>query len=125
MREKKAVLICFSVKTGKFESHYERNTFFRELYGWKQIIRKEIGDKMKVKKYVYRRKGILDEIPHIKVDQSSFIIPEDDVDKIFNFLKEWHDKVIWKTFKVLLEESDIEKMFNEFKKEIKIEGKYE
>lgn len=108
--EKKAVLVCFSVQSGKFESHYERNKFFRGLYGWKQMIRKEVmveGKKPKTqeKVYTYRREGVLDEMPHKKIDQSSFIVPEDDFERITGFLKEWHDKVIWKTFKVLLEEN--------------------
>jgi len=106
MTEKKAVLITFSVKSKKFESNYERNKFFRGLYGWKQIIAKE------KKVYTYRREGLLDEIPHKKIDQSSFIIPEDGFKEIVNFFKEWTDKVIWKTFKVLLDE-DLDKFFEE------------
>jgi hypothetical protein len=114
--EKKAVLIAFSVQSGKFESHYERNKFFRGLYGWKQTIRKEVivGESKKPKKkfYTYQREGLLDEIPHEKVDQSSFIVPEDDAGKIMNFFKEWRDKVMWKSFKVLLDK-DFEDFFKE------------
>lgn len=95
---KKAILVCFNINSEKFESNYERNKFFRGLYGWKQIIIK------KEKKYVYRREGLLDEIPHIKVDQSSFIIPEKEFEKIIRFFEGWADKVIWKTFKILLED---------------------
>jgi hypothetical protein len=105
MKEKRAVLICFSVKSEKFESYSERNRFFKKLYGWKQVIKKE-------KSYVYKRKGLLDEIPHLKVDQSSFIVPENDFKKIVEFLNEWHDKVIWRAFKVLLEE-DLEDLVQE------------
>ena len=103
---KKAVLITFSIKSQKFESNYERNKFFRGLYGWKQMIRKT-----KEKVYTYHREGLLDKIPHSKVDQSSFIIPEDEIDKILKFFKEWNDKVMWKIFKILLEEDELEKMF--------------
>jgi hypothetical protein len=115
--EKKAVLICFSVNSGRFESHYERNKFFRGLYGWKQMIRKEIHvsgvrSKKEEKVYTYQREGLLDEVPHKKVDQSSFIVPEDDSERIINFMNEWHNKVIWKTFKVLLDE-DFEDFFEE------------
>lgn len=114
--EKKAVLIAFSVQSGKFESHYERNKFFRGLYGWKQMIRKEVfvskKQKPQEKVYTYRREGLLDEIPHEKVDQSSFIVPENDVGKIMKFFKEWRDKVMWKSFKVLLDE-DFEDFFKE------------
>ncbi|MFQ6120182.1 MAG: hypothetical protein ACE5KE_09885 [Methanosarcinales archaeon] len=115
--EKKAVLICFSVKSERFESHYERNKFFRGLYGWRQIITKNVVSdkrpKIQKKVYTYRREGLLDEIPHKKVDQSSFIVPEDSFEKITSFLREWHDKVIWKAFKVLLEED-----FDDFFKEV-------
>ena len=116
--EKKGVLIAFSVQSGKFESHYERNKFFRGLYGWKQMIRKEVvvtkKQKPKEQFYTYRREGLLDEIPHEKVDQSSFIVPEDEVGRIMKFFKEWSDKVMWKSFKVLLEDDD---MFEDFFKE--------
>jgi len=118
MKEKKAILVCFSVKSEKFESYYERNKFFRGLYGWKQMIRKEISvekgkQKTREKVYTYKRGGLLDEIPHIKVDQSSFIVEQDDFNKIMNFFEEWHDKVIWKNFKILLNESEMGEFFEE------------
>ncbi len=102
MRKKEAILICFSINSEKFESRYERNKFFRCLYGWKQTITKE------KKVYVYRRSGLLDEIPHIKIDQSSFIIPASKIKKMIKFLREWEDKVIWRTFKVLLDKNIFE-----------------
>lgn len=109
------MLIAFSVQSGKFESHYERNKFFRSLYGWKQMIRKEVivgKKKPKEKVYTYQREGILDEVPHERVDQSSFIVPENGFEKIEKFMKEWRDKVIWKSFKVLLDK-DLEDFFKE------------
>lgn len=117
-KEKEAVLVCFSIKSEKFESHYERNKFFRSLYGWKQMIRKEVSvekgkQKTQEKVYTYKRGGLLDEIPHMKVDQSSFIVEQDDFDRIMNFFKEWHDKVMWKNFKILLNENDIEEFLKE------------
>jgi len=122
--EKKAVLVAFSVKSGKFESHYERNKFFRGLYGWKQMIRKEVvareGEKPKVKTeekfYTYRREGVLDEMPHERVDQSSFVVPEDEFDKIESFFKTWRNKVMWKTFRVLMDE-DMEDFFEDWEEE--------
>jgi len=114
--EKRGVLIAFSVQSSKFESHYERNKFFRGLYGWKQTVRKQViiskKQKPQEKVYTYRREGLLDDIPHEKVDQSSFIVPEDDFGKINKFFKEWRDKVMWKSFKVLLDE-DLEEFFKE------------
>jgi hypothetical protein len=120
--EKKAILFAFSVQSGKFESHYERNKFFRGLYGWKQMVRKEViiskkqGPKEKV--YTYRREGLLDEMPHEKVDQSSFIVPEDDFVKITKFFNEWGNKVIWKSFKVLLDEDFFKEGLEEEEEEV-------
>ncbi len=102
MKLKRAVLVTFSVNCRKFSSTYERNKFFKLLYGWKQVIKKERGKDEKI--YVYRREGLLDEIPHQRIDQSSFIIPEDEFEKIERFMREWEKKVIWKAFKILLEE---------------------
>lgn len=96
------MLIAFSIKSKKFDSNYERNKFFNALYGWTQTVPKEN------KKYTYRREGLLDEIPHMKVDQSSFIVPEDDFERIVDFFEEWSKKVIWKTFKVLLSKDEFE-----------------
>jgi len=122
--KRKAVLIAFSVQSEKFESHYERNKFFRGLYGWKQMIRKEVivskKEKPKEKFYTYQREGLLDEIPHEKVDQSSFIVPEDDFNKIEKFMKEWGKKVMWRAFKVLLDE-DMEDFFKEGLEEEEVE----
>ncbi|MBS3052380.1 MAG: hypothetical protein J4428_03340 [Candidatus Aenigmarchaeota archaeon] len=97
MRER-AIMITFSVKCKEFDGNYERNKFFRELYGWKQIIRKED------KKYEYRREGLLDEIPNIRVDQSMFIIMKEHMERMKEFLEEWEDKINWNEFDVLLNE---------------------
>ena len=107
MERKKAVLICFNIRSEKFDSNYERNKFFRGLYGWKQMIKKETADG-KEKTYVYDRGGLLDEIPHKKVDQSSFFIDNDDADEIFRFFDEWADKVMLNAFKVILEDNIFE-----------------
>ena len=92
-----AILISFTVKTNKL-SKYETSKFFRLLYGWKQIVCTPTN------RYEYKRAGLLDSIPHIKVDQSTFIVPEEFMDEIIKFFDRWMDKVIFKTFKVLLEE---------------------
>ena len=82
MKIKKAVLVTFSVRSEKFDSNYERNKFFRELYGWKQVVPSE------KKTYEYHRDGLLDDIPHKKVDQSSFLIPESNFDEMMEFFEE-------------------------------------
>ena len=102
MINKRAVLITFTVKTSKFDSMSERNKFYKELYGWKQIVKKQ------EKRYVYRRDGLLDEMPHIKVDQSIFIIMKKHMERMVKFLEEWEDKIKWDKFDVLLDEGQEE-----------------
>ncbi len=109
LKEKRGILISFSVKTQEFKTPSERTVFFRKLYGWKQVVPNEN------KTYEYERPGILNEIPHEKVDQSSFIVPEDHFGEIEKFFDEWHNKVILKTFKVLLDK-DLSGMFNQMEK---------
>lgn len=106
---KKGILITFSIKTAKIKPS-ERTFFFRKLYGWKQVVPNED------KTYEYERRGILDEIPHERVDHSSFIIPEDHADEIMNFFEQWSNKVMLKTFKVLLDR-ETENIFDEFEEE--------
>ena len=104
MKKRKAILVTFTIRSEMFKSNYERNCFFRGLYGWKQIIRKAN------KKYVYRREGILNKIPHIRVDESVFIILKKHFEEIERFLREWEDKVMWDTFEVLLDEEKCKKL---------------
>lgn len=93
---KKAILITFSIKFNSFDSAYERNKFYRGLYGWKQIIQRSYG------RYEYQKEGLLDEIPHIKVDQSVIIIPSRDLIKMINYFKGWRDKIKYKSFEIEL-----------------------
>ena len=113
-------MICFSTNSSKFKSNYERNKFFRGLYGGRQVIEK--GGK----RYVYERRGVLNEMPHKKVDQSSFIVNTADFDRIEKFFGEWHTKVVHNTFKVLLEKDifkELEDMRRDIEKEMEREMK--
>ncbi len=108
---KVAVLISFNTHSDKFESNYERNKFFRGLYGWTQTIRNEKSE------YRYRREGLLTETPHIKVDNSVFIVALKEMEKIMNYMKQWEEKIDYDFFKVLLEPEEYKKIKS---KEIKI-----
>ena len=104
----KTVLICFSTRSKKFKDNYDRNKFFRGLYGWKQIIN------TKNKKYTYERHGLLNDIPHIKVDQSMFVIMEKHKEMMREFFDEWEDKINWHLFDVLLDEDQKKMMKGRF-----------
>jgi hypothetical protein len=108
MRKRKmAILICFDTIKEKFNSPSERNRFFWGLYGRRQVIvRSE-------RRYEYVREGLLEEIPHIKVDNSVFIIAKKYLRKVLQYFKKWEEKVEVRMFPVLLDEKEA--------KEIKIE----
>jgi hypothetical protein len=99
---KKAVLISFNVDSEKFDSLYERNKFFRGLWGWKQVVKK--GED----RYSYHREGILNEIPHMKVDNSVFIIALKHMEEMMRFFEGWSDKVMWKAFPIQLDDDFVE-----------------
>ena len=93
-----AILISFDTVREKFESASERNRFYWELYGRRQVVIKQSG------RYEYDREGVLEDIPHIKVADSVFIVAMENMKRMMEFFKEWHDKVEFETFPVLLDQ---------------------
>lgn len=106
--QRKGIIFTFSMKSARV-SNSEKTKFFKELYGWTQTVP---GGK---KKYVYHREGVLEDVPHEKVDQSSFLVPEDNADELMNFFDEWSKKVMFRTFKVLLD-NDMSKELQGFRR---------
>lgn len=99
-----AVLISFSAHSERFQSNYERNRFYVGLYGRIQRVRH--GRDV----YAYRREGLLDEIPHIKVDNSVFIVALQEMERILQYMREWRPKVEYKMFPVMLEPSEMREL---------------
>jgi hypothetical protein len=107
----RGVIITFTVKSGA-KKNSEKTKFFKKLYGWTQTI------PGKNKEYEYHREGVLDEVPHKKIAQSAFIIPEQDFEKIEEFFEQWQKKVIWNPFKVLIEDDSIFEEFDRLRKQM-------
>lgn len=103
-RRRVAILISFDTDKGSFSSRYERTQFYAKLHGRKQIIIKD------GKRYEYRRDGLLDEIPHLKVDNSVFIVMRKHFKTVENFFKQWERKVSIKTFPVILDSKHFKKL---------------
>lgn len=97
----KAVLISYDARSDRFDSMYERNKFYRGLFGYKQTVRR--NDKV----YHYEKGGLLDEVPHIKVEDSVFIIRRTHVEKFQTYFQEWSGKVEVQTFNIKLEDKRI------------------
>ena len=99
-----AVIITFDTQAERFESPYERNKFFRELHGWNQVVPR--GEK----RYEYRRPGILDEVPHIKVADSAFIVALEHMKRMEQFFDEWHEKVHCEMMKIMMDPEQMRKL---------------
>jgi hypothetical protein len=108
-QESTAILISFDTVREKFESASERNRFYWELYGRKQVVIKQSG------RYEYNREGVMEDIPHIKVADSVFIIAMEHMKRMMEFFKEWQDKVEFEMFPVLLDERKKRELAEEIK----------
>lgn len=99
-----AILISFDTAGERFASASEKTKFFTELHGRKQVVT------MEKKRYVYQRDGLLDQVPNIRVDNSVFIVAQEQMRRMEEFMKEWEDKVMFKTFPVLLSQEEVKKL---------------
>ena len=99
------IIITFHTKPAAFESDYERSKFFRELHGWRQSVPK--NDRT----YTYRRRGLLDEVPHVKIADSVFMTAFENMERIEKFFEEWEKKVDFDIMEVMMQKNNIERMF--------------
>jgi len=109
------ILISFDTKGDAFDSHSERNKFFSELHGRKQVVNKD------GRRYEYYREGLMDEVPHLKVANSVFVIMQEHMKMMQQFFDGWEDKVMFKSFPVLLTRKEIEEMEQSNEKEVEVE----
>jgi hypothetical protein len=97
----KAVIISFGTRTERFESPTERNRFFRGLYGWEQVVP---GER---KSYHYRRPGLLDDVPHMKISDSVFMVAANHMKRVAEYFEQWNEKVEFEMLEVMLENQRI------------------
>jgi hypothetical protein len=96
-----ASLLTYSTEKKNFDSVYERNKFYRGLFGYKQTVKKN------GKTYEYDKDGLMDRIPNLRIDDSVFIIAKKRTDEVREYFGEWEPKVSYHIFTVLIEEKDI------------------
>ena len=96
-----ASLVTYDTKREKFESVYERNKFYRGLFGYRQTVKKN------GKTYRYEKDGIMDRIPNVRVDDSVFIVANSHLKELEDYIQQWGDKVVHHVFTVLIEDKDI------------------
>ena len=101
---KEAILISFDTVRERFESASERNRFYWELHGRRQVVIK------KRKRYVYQRKGVLGKTPHIKVSNSVFIVARENRKRMMDFFDKWEEKIELKTFPVILDKKEMKEV---------------
>lgn len=100
-------IVTFHTHMNRFESDYERSKFFRDLHGWKQTVPKN------GKRYLYHRKGLLDEVPHVKVADSAFIVALDHMQRVMRYFDEWANKVEYDMMKMITQDREMIKKLME------------
>lgn len=84
----KGILIAFTVPTGK--NRTKSSAFVKAFYG--QETSSHHG------KYKYRRKGILDDIPHNRLIRGVIIVKSKDANQVIEFLEKqfasYHTRVV-------------------------------
>lgn len=101
MPKEKASIVTYNTKREEFESMYERNQFYRGLFGYKQTVKRN------GKEYRYEKEGLMDEIPNMRIDDSVFIISQNNTEKIKEYFREWENKISHHIFTVLISEKQI------------------
>jgi len=96
-----ASLLTYSTEKKNFDSVYERNKFYRGLFGYKQTVKKN------GKTYEYDKDGLMDEIPNIRIDDSVFIIAKKRTGEVKEYFMEWEPKVSYHIFTVMIEKEEI------------------
>jgi len=96
----RALLVAYDTNRDRFDSLYERNKFFRGLFGYRQTVT-ENG-----KTYRYEKEGLLSTIPTIKVEDSVIILQDDDAETLMEYLDDWAPQVEYRTFTVVLGDED-------------------
>jgi len=76
------------------------NKFCREFYGY--------TDRSNKGKYLYRRKGFLDEIPHLNPIRSLLIVWKNNAEKVISFLEEYDAEIY--TRDIILTDEDKENL---------------
>ncbi|MDP2789096.1 MAG: hypothetical protein Q8O46_03550 [bacterium] len=98
--EEKGIIIAFRNRPKTPAKDIKR--FCNRLFGYKDHSQKG--------KYLYERKGLLDEIPHILINpiRSVIIVKKENAERILDFLKEFNAEIYTKD--IQLEKEDIKKL---------------
>lgn len=101
MSPEEAALLTYDTHSSKFDSVYERNKFYRGLFGYKQTVTKN------GKEYNYEKDGLMDKISCIRIDDSVFIFGKKNQPKIEDYFSEWGEKVTHRIFTVIVEDPEL------------------
>ncbi len=60
-----------------------------------RFAEKVLGQDRKVGNRSYRRRGLLDRVPHWKVNRAVVVVRDKDRARVVKAIREWTDKVFW------------------------------
>ena|GEM_PF-442422 len=107
MEEHPASLLTYSTRRKKFDSVYERNKFYRGLFGYKQTVKRN------GKTYEYDKDGLMDEVPNARIDDSVFIIKKSYDSQVKDYFADWGDKVSYHLLKVIVDDKELIEKLNQ------------
>jgi hypothetical protein len=81
-------------------SHYQKVLFNREIYGY--------TDNSNNNSYHYKRKGLLSQIPHLRLLKGALVINSTDINKIKLLLRKYGIK--YEIYDILIKESKLKKV---------------
>ncbi|MFB6245494.1 MAG: hypothetical protein ABEJ03_04070, partial [Candidatus Nanohaloarchaea archaeon] len=91
----------YDTHSKEFDSVYERNKFYRGLFGYKQTVKKN------GKEYEYEKDGLMDEIPCMRIDDSVFVLAKKYTEEVNEYFEDWGSKVTHRIFTVILDDREI------------------
>ena len=101
MTGEKADLLTYNTIKDRFESVYERNKFYRGLFGYRQTVKKN------GKEYEYEKDGLMDRVPNSRIDDSVFILAKKHTPEVLEYFVEWGEKVSHHVFTVVIDDEEI------------------
>jgi len=101
MTGEKADLLTYNTIKDRFESVYERNKFYRGLFGYRQTVKKN------GKEYEYEKDGLMDRVPNSRIDDSVFILAKKHTPEVLEYFEKWGEKVSHHVFTVVIDDEEI------------------
>jgi len=102
----KALLVTYRAEGRMFDSTYQRNQFYRGLFGYRQTVKRN------GKRYKYDKDGIADLSGVTRVDDSALLFVKGRREEILDYMQDW-PQVSHHVFKVEVEDKQLRRQLKD------------